>query len=83
MLQSNECPKDECGIATNVQARMPKGRMLQSNECGIATNVFDGIKTTQFPQRSSNNEVPTTLGLKTSIHCVTEVQMKCVSCILN
>ena len=39
MLQSNECPQDECCGATNVhrtnvaEQRMSTGRMLQSNEC--------------------------------------------------
>jgi hypothetical protein len=28
MWRSHECPKDECGVATNVQARM-----LRGNEC--------------------------------------------------
>jgi hypothetical protein len=32
MLRSNECPEDECCLATNVQARMPMAMVFDDQD---------------------------------------------------
>ena len=32
MLRSNECPTDECCLATNVQARMPMANVFDDQD---------------------------------------------------